>query len=205
MSNGRRRSVPAHRIGIIALATLLSPVASGATAYKVDPEHTTVGFTVRHLLTRVRGHFARFEGRIDFDSANPEKTKVEGTIEAASIDTNVEERDKDLRSARFFDVEKFPKITFVSTKAVVSGKDAKSGKLHGNLTMHGITKPVVLDVTYAGEATDPWGNRRAGFSASTTINRKDFGLTWNETLETGGLLVGDEVTIEIDAEGTVEE
>lgn len=201
----RNRITRSYEAAMIVLAILALPAASRATTYKVDPEHTSVNFTVRHLLTQVRGHFGKFEGRIEFDPASPEKTKIEGTIDAASINTNVEERDKDLRSPRFFDVEKFPKLTFVSTRAVRSGKNTTAGKLYGNLTMHGVEKPVVLDVSYAGEAKDPWGNRRAGFTATATINRKDFGLTWNETLETGGVLVGDEVKIEIEAEGLVEQ
>jgi polyisoprenoid-binding protein YceI len=195
---------------IIALAFafvsgLTVPVAAPAASYKVDPEHTSVTFTVRHLLTKVKGRFDRFEGRITLDPAHLEQAKVEGTIDVASINTNVEERDKDLRSARFFEVEKFPKISFTSTKISDINPDKKGGKLHGKLTMHGVERPVVLDVSYLGEAKDPWGNLRAGFTAATMIHRKDFGLTWNETLETGGVLVGDEIKIEIDVEGTVEE
>jgi polyisoprenoid-binding protein YceI len=184
---------------------LVLPAATRAASYQVDPEHTSVTFTVRHLLTRVKGRFDRFKGRITFDPAQPEQAKVEGTIDVASINTNVEERDKDLRSARFFDVEKFPKISFVTTKISDISADKKSGKMLGKLTMHGVERPLTLDVSFLGEAKDPWGNVRAAFTATTTINRKDFGLTWNETLETGGVLVGDEITIEIDAEGTVEE
>jgi polyisoprenoid-binding protein YceI len=140
-----------------------------------------------------------------FDPAHPEQTKVQGAIYVASVNTNVAERDKDLRSPRFFDVERYPKLTFTSTG--VSGVDAskKLGKLFGTLRMHGVEKPVVLEVTYLGEGKDPWGNVRAGFAARTTINRKDFGLTWNETLETGGVLVGDEIQIDIEAEGLVEQ
>lgn len=184
-------------------ATLLLPGLAAATAYKVDPDHTNVAFRVRHLFTAVQGRFDRFEGTIDFDPAKPEETKVEGWIDAKSINTNVQERDKHLRSDDFFDVAKYPKITFVSSKPPQIDASKKSGKLEGVLTIHGVEKPVVLDVTYLGAAKDPWGNLRAGFSARTTINRKDFGLSWNETLETGGLLVGDEVQIEIDAEGMV--
>lgn len=182
----------------------LVPGAALATTYKVDPEHTSVTFRVRHLLTYVTGRFDRFEGTITFDPAQPDQTKVLGAIDVASVNTNVEERDTDLRSRRFFDAAQYPKITFVSTG--VSDLDAtrKNGKLHGRLTIHGVEKPVVLEVSYLGEGKDPWGNRRAGFSAHTTINRKDFGLMWNETLETGGVLVGDDIRIEIEAEGMVE-
>jgi polyisoprenoid-binding protein YceI len=197
------------RTTLLFLAGILSgalalPAAVPAASYKVDPEHTSVTFTVRHLLTKVKGRFDRFEGRITLDPAHPEQAKVEGTIDAASINTNVEERDKDLRSVRFFDVEKFPKISFVSGKITDVSPDKKAGKLHGKLTIHGVERPVVLEVSYVGEAKDPWGNLRAAFTATTTINRKDFGLKWNETLETGGVLVGDEIKIEIDAEGTIE-
>lgn len=182
---------------------LLLPAAAGAVVYKVDSDHTNVAFKVRHLFTSVQGRFDRFDGTIDFDPAKPESAKVQGSIDAASINTNVPERDKHLRSQDFFDVAKHPKITFVSTKAAQIDPAKKSGKLEGKLTIHGVEKPVVLEVTYLGAAKDPWGNQRAGFSAHTTINRKDFGLTWNETLENGGLLVGDDIQIEIDAEGLV--
>lgn len=184
-------------------AILLAPASSPAITYQVDPDHSNVGFEVRHLFTKVQGRFDRFEGTIQFDPAKPEATVVEGTIEAASINTNVEQRDKHLRSDDFFDVAKFPKITFVSTGTAEIDASKKGGKLAGKLTIHGVEKPVTLEVTYLGAAKDPWGNQRAGFSASTTINRKDFGLAWNETLESGGLLVGEEVKIEIDAEGMV--
>jgi polyisoprenoid-binding protein YceI len=179
------------------------PAAAGAVVYKVDSDHTNVGFKVRHLFTQVQGRFDRFSGTISFDPSKPEATKVEGTIEASSINTNVPERDKHLRSEDFFDIAKYPKITFASTQAAQIDPSKKSGKLEGTLTIRGTSKPVVLDVTYLGAAKDPWGNQRAGFSARTRINRKDFGLTWNETLESGGLLVGDDVQIEIDAEGLV--
>lgn len=188
------------------LLGLVAP-AGGTKAqwYKVDPEHTSVTFTVRHLLTKVRGRFDRFEGRIFFDPEHPERTKVEGSIDVASVNTNVEERDKDLRSPRFFDAEKFPKISFTSTKVTNISPDKKKGRLQGRLTIHGVERPVVLDVAYLGAAKDPWGNYRAAFTASTSINRKDFGLTWNEVLETGGVLVGDDVKIDLDVEAIRED
>jgi len=189
---------------LVLAASLLSLPARAAT-YKVDPGHTSVTFLVRHLLTNVEGRFRTFEGQIVFDPAAPEKTVVKGSIDVSSIDTNVAKRDDHLRSAEFFDGAKFPKIEFASTS--VSDVDAtkRAGKIHGNLTIHGVTKPVVLDAQFLGAATDPWGNKKGGFSASTTIDRKDFGLTWNKTLDTGGLLVGDEVTIRINVEGDVQE
>jgi polyisoprenoid-binding protein YceI len=188
----------------VVVSSMLGYETALATTYKIDPEHTSVTFRVRHLFTQVSGRFDKFEGQIVFDPSHPEQTTVHGSIDVASVNTNVAERDTDLRSSRFFDAAKYPKITFVSNG--VSGIDAakKSGKLAGKLAIHGVEKPVVIEVTYLGEGKDPWGNRRAGFSARTTINRKDFGLTWNETLETGGVLVGDDVQIEIEAEGLVE-
>lgn len=187
------------------LAAGILPAAAGAASYKVDPAHTSVTFLVRHLFTNVEGRFKTFDGTIVFDPAAPEKTVVKGTIDVASIDTNVAKRDEHLRSPDFFDVAKFPKIEFVSTGVTDVDKAKNTGKLHGNLTMHGVTKPVVLDAQFLGAATDPWGNKKAGFSATTTIDRKEFGLDWNKALETGGLLVGDEVTVRLNVEGDVQE
>jgi polyisoprenoid-binding protein YceI len=189
-------------IALIAL-TIGAPVASLADTYVIDKDHTSATFQIRHLFTKVSGRFDSFEGKVDFDPAKPELTKVEGTIDTGSINTNVENRDKHLRSDAFFDVEKYPKITFASTKVTDVDTKALTGKLHGNLTIHGVEKPVVLDVQFLGKGKDPWGNEKAGFSARTKINRKDFGLNWNETVETGGLLVGEEVEIEISAEGNI--
>jgi polyisoprenoid-binding protein YceI len=160
---------------------------------------------VRHLFTNVEGRFRTFDGQIVFDPAAPEKTMVKGSIDVTSIDTNVTKRDEHLRSPDFFDVAKFPKIEFTSTGVSDVDKTKNTAKLAGNLTIHGVTKPVVLDAQFLGAATDPWGNKKAGFSASTVIDRKAFGLGWNKTLEAGGVLVGDEVTIRINAEGNVQE
>lgn len=175
-----------------------------ATTWKVDAAHTTVGFTVSHLFTSVHGRFDRFDGTIEFDPGRPEATVVRGSIEAASINTNHEKRDKHLRSGDFFDVEKYETLEFESTGGLTDVQ-GKGGKLAGTLTIRGVSKPVVLDVAFLGQGSDPWGNVRAGFAATLTINRKDFGLNWNEVLETGGLLVGDEVEIRIDAEGMIVE
>jgi polyisoprenoid-binding protein YceI len=189
----------------ILLALLGDPNATRAGEYKIDPAHTTVGFGVRHLFTTVNGVFRTFEGRIIFDPEHPEKTKVEGSIDAASIYTNVEKRDEHLRSADFLDVAKYPKITFVSTQVTDVDKERRKGKIHGDLTIHGVTKPVVLDVEYLGEGKDPWNNTRAGFHAATTINRKDFNVTWNKIVESGGVLVGDELKVSIDVEAIAEQ
>lgn len=183
--------------------TIGAPAASRAETFVIDKDHTSATFRIRHLFTKVNGRFDNFEGKVEFDPAKPEQTKVEGAIDVGSINTNVENRDKHLRSADFFNVEKYPKITFVSTKVSDVDQKAMSGKLHGNLTIHGVERPVVLDVQFLGRGKDPWGNEKAGFSATTKVNRKDFGLNWNETVETGGLLVGEEVEIEIAAEGNI--
>jgi polyisoprenoid-binding protein YceI len=189
--------------GIFALALAFSTAAHAAN-WKVDQSHTTVGFSVSHIFTSVQGRFDRFDGTIVFDPEKPESAIVRATVEAASINTNNAKRDKHLRSGDFFDVEKHPTLSFESTGGVTEMKENR-GKLAGNLTIHGVTKPVVFDVTFRGQGKDPWGNVRAGFAASLSINRKDYGLNWNEVLETGGLLVGEEVEIRIDAEGILGE
>jgi polyisoprenoid-binding protein YceI len=188
----------------VAVAFLVFVRPSEATMYKVDPDHTTVLFNVRHMFTTVTGRFEKFQGKIAFDETDPMKTYVEGAIEAVSINTNVVKRDADLRSAHFFEVGKYPKIIFKSTAVTEVDREKKRAKMNGVLAMHGVEKPIVLDVQFLGRGKDPWGNERAGFHAATTINRKDWGLNWNEVLETGGFLVGDDVTIEINAEGLAE-
>ena len=181
---------------------LLSPSVFAAT-YKIDTDHTTVSFKIRHILTNVQGHFRQFEGSFDYDPTKPEAWKTDATIQAASIDTNVPERDKHLRSPDFFDVEKFPTITFKSTE--VTDATPTSAKLHGLLTIHGVEKPVVLDLEIQGVVKDPWGNVIASFTATTKVNRKDFGLTWNQVLEAGKVLVGDEVEITLEVAGLLQE
>ncbi|RMD85203.1 MAG: polyisoprenoid-binding protein [Candidatus Dadabacteria bacterium] len=190
--------------GALLTIVLAVPAAASAKTYKVDPDHTTVAFRIRHLFSYVEGRFKQFEGRIEFDPKTPEKTRVQGSILVASIDTGVPERDKHLRSKDFFDVEKYPRITFESTRVSDIDPKAMKAKLHGKLTIHGVTRDVVLDVAFLGEGKDPWGNTKAGFTARGKINRKDFGLGWNEVLETGGLLVGEEVELRVDAEGAAE-
>jgi polyisoprenoid-binding protein YceI len=170
-----------------------------AQSLAIDPHHSNVGFQVRHIFTNVNGSFREFEGSLRFDEASPAASAVEVTIKAASIDTHVDARDKDLRSPRFFDVEKFPTITFKSSSVEPAGE--KRAKIKGTLTLHGVTKEVVLDAEYLGKLKDPWGNVRYGFHAETSIDRTDFGLTWNEVLEAGAVLVGDKVNILLDVEG----
>jgi polyisoprenoid-binding protein YceI len=170
-----------------------------ASTWNLDPAHSQASFTIRHLvISNVRGEFQKFTGAVQLDDKDLSKSSVDVTIQSASIDTANADRDKHLRSADFFDVEKFPTIAFKSTKVEKAG----DGKLNvtGNLTMKGVTKPVVLAVEGpTGEIKDPMGNVRRGLSASTTINRKDFGLTYSKTVEAGPV-VGDEVKIHIEAE-----
>jgi len=170
-----------------------------AATYTLDADHTAVSFKVRHLFSYVRGTFNQFEGTFEYEPGAPDTWKANAVIQADSIDTRVKERDKHLRSKDFFEVDKFPAITFVSTK--VTDVTPEGAKLHGDLTIHGVTRPVVLDLAIHGAGKDPWGNVRSGFTATTAINRKDFGLTWNQALEAGKVLVGDEVEITIEVEG----
>ena len=181
------------------LAAPLS-LEAAPTKWNVDPSHTEIGFKVRHLMvTNTKGQFNKYSGTLELDDKDITKSKVSFEIDAASIDTNEPKRLEHLRSNDCFDVAKFPKLTFVSTAV----KKTAPGKLQvvGNLTIHGVTKSVTLDVT-APEQTikDPWGNVKRGFEATTKIKREDFGLTWNKALEAGGFLVGSEVQILIEAE-----
>jgi polyisoprenoid-binding protein YceI len=176
----------------------LAGSAAAATTYAIDRAHSDVAFKVRHLISNVPGTFGEFDGTITADWDNLDASSVQFVIKAASIDTRNEDRDKHLRSADFFDVEKYPEITFVSDRITKSG--ANSYAVTGTLTMHGVTKEVTLPVTYLGEMTDPWGNVKAGFEIATTLDRRDFGIVWNKALETGGLLLGEEVEIEINLE-----
>ena len=166
--------------------------------YNIDKSHSEVLFQVRHLVTKVRGRFDDFEGTIEFDESNASASSVAVTIQAASIDTNEKDRDTHLRSGDFFDVEKFPTLTFKSTSVSGSGE---SYNVVGDLTIHGETRQVTLPATFLGHATDPWGNKRVGFESEITINRKDFGLNWNAALEAGGFLVGDEIKLMQTAQG----
>ena len=167
--------------------------ATAVRPFEIDRSHSEVDFQVRHLLSKVRGRFNDFSGAIEFDREHPERSRVDVTIQAASIDTGEPDRDKHLRSTDFFGVEAFPTLTFVSTSVTPRGDNRYD--VAGNLTIHGVTQSIVLPATFLGAATDPWGNTKLGFEAELTLNRKDFGLTWNAALETGGFLVGDEVKV----------
>jgi polyisoprenoid-binding protein YceI len=168
--------------------------------YTIDPAHSTAGFKVRHLMVaNVRGEFSGVTGTVVHDAENPANSSIQATIDARTVHTRDEQRDAHLKSADFLDVEKYPTITFVSTKVQKVGQG--EGKVTGNLTLHGVTKEVVLDVEGpAPEVKDPWGNTKSGASASTKIKRSDFGLVWNAALETGGVLVGEEVQITLEVE-----
>jgi polyisoprenoid-binding protein YceI len=165
----------------------------------IDTQHTHIEFVVRHMMiAKVRGQFKSFEGTIDINPNDISQSKAVGSIDVTSIDTREEDRDNHLRSADFFDVENYPKITFESTSIESQGGDKY--KVTGNMTIKDVTKAVTFDVTDEGRGQDPWGNQRQGLSASAKINRKDFGLTWNVALETGGWLVGDQITINAEVE-----
>ena len=168
-------------------------------AWTIDPAHSQVQFTVRHMMiSNVRGRFEEVEGTVEFDESNPESLEIDIKIAAASINTRDEQRDGHLRSADFLDADNFPFLTFRSTK--VRSLGGNELEVDGDLTIRGVARPVTLKVEYAGTMTSPWGTTSAGFSAHTKVNRKDFGLVWNQALEAGGLLVGEDVKIEIEIE-----
>lgn len=168
------------------------------TTWAVDAAHTNAEFAVKHLMiSTVRGRFADVSGTVELDAEDPANSSVQVTINVASIDTRQAQRDEHLRSADFFDVANFPVLTFTSTRVNADGDQIR---IEGDLTIRGVTKPVTLRVTEEGRTRDPWGGDRIGFSGSTKINRRDFGLTWNQVLEAGGFAVGDEVKITLDVE-----
>ena len=176
----------------------VAPAAGTTTTWKIDPTHTLVEFSAKHLMiTTVKGRITDVVGTIYTDEKDPKKSSVEATLKAASLDTRTDQRDQHLRSADFLNAEVYPEITFRSTR--IEGEKDKF-KLTGDLTIRDVTKPVTLDVTFEGRQKDPWGGERVGFSASGKIDRRDFGLTWNQLLETGGLAVSDEVKISLDVE-----
>ncbi len=167
--------------------------------YEIDPAHSAVHFSVRHLMvSNVRGEFTKVSGTVNFDPEKPETSTVEATIDANSISTRDSQRDGHLKSPDFLDTEKFPTITFRSKKVEIQ---PGGGKITGDLTIHGVTREITLDVEGPSpEMKDPWGKQRIGASATAKLNRKDFGLTWNAALETGGVMVGEEVKITLDVE-----
>lgn len=180
-------------------ANVQTAAAAGTkTAWKLDPSHTIVEFSAKHLMiTTVKGRITDVEGTIYTDEKDPKNSSVEATLKAASIDTRTDQRDQHLRSADFLDVEKFPEIKFRSTR--IQG-DKQSFKLTGDLTIRDVTKPITLDIEFGGRTRDPWGGERVGFSANGKIDRRDFGLTWNQALELGGVAVGNDVKISLEVE-----
>jgi len=168
-------------------------------SWQIDPAHSQIQFTIRHMMiSNVRGRFENFTGVVEFNEQDPTRSSVDVQIEAASINTREAQRDGHLKSPDFLNADKYPYLTFKSKR--IEKTDATHGRMIGVLTIRDIAKEVVLDVEYSGQAKSPWGTTSAGFSATTKINRKDWNLTWNQTLETGGVLVGDEVTVNIELE-----
>jgi polyisoprenoid-binding protein YceI len=189
--------------GVAALAlalavTLCAAPAHAAETFKVDPNHSEVSFQIRHLLTQVRGGFNDFGGTVVMDPSDPAASSVDFWIDAGSIDTRNDQRDQHLRSEDFFYVEQNPRITFESSAVQKTGENTYD--VTGTLTLRGVSKRVTLPVTFAGTAPDPWGNVRAGFSTSTTVDRKEYGIHWNQALDQGGFLLGDDVAISINLE-----
>lgn len=165
--------------------------------YRLDPGHSRIGFVARHaMVTKVRGSFNEFEGSGYFDAENPANSRLALTIQAASIDTRNADRDAHLRSNDFLDMQHYPEITFVST--AVDQVDDEHYRVTGDLTIKGVTKPVIVELEFTGAAVDPYGNQRIGLEGSATINRKDFGVSWNAPLEAGGVLVSDKVVLEFE-------
>jgi polyisoprenoid-binding protein YceI len=165
----------------------------------IDPAHTQIGFSVRHMMiATVRGQFDSFAGTVEYDETNPAATTIDLTIEAASINTRQADRDGHLKSPDFLNADEYPHISFKSTHVELVNEF--NARLVGNLTIKDVTRKVALDVQYVGQARSPWGTTSAGFNASTTINRKDWGLVWNQALETGGVLVGEEMNISVEVE-----
>lgn len=174
-------------------------VTMGAMEYAIDPSHSEVGFGVKHMMiSTVKGRFNKFEGKFNFDEATGKLSDIDVKIDANSIDTNDAKRDEHLKNEDFFDTKNFPTLVFKSEKIEMSGKKPK--KAIGTLTIRGKSQKVTLNLDYKGAVTDPMGNQKIGFAATTEINRKDFGVSWNKTLDKGGLAVGEKVTIHIEGE-----
>lgn len=196
------------RLGAFALAASLAASLPGAATaatvtYEVDRAHSSVIFKVRHLISYTTGKFGDFQGKIEIDPEKRDSVTVSGSIEVASIDTDEPDRDEHLRGEDFFDAAKYPQITFSASTLSWDNAEKTKGKLTGDLSMHGVTRPVVIDVEWFGTATDPWGNKKAAFRGATTLNRKDYGIVWNKALDSGGVLIGEEVSIEINVEAGI--
>jgi len=189
-------------LSLAALAAFAAVAAAAPTTWSVDKTHTEIGFEVRHIFSKVHGRFNDFTGTIVFDDQNPANIKVDATADAKSIWTDNEQRDKHLRSADFFAVDSFPTLSFKSTKVTAAGKGKY--KVAGDLTLRGVTRPVVFDGEFLGSGAFGMGGHamgnKAGFTATTVINRKDFGIIWNKTLDSGSLMLSDDVTLELNIE-----
>jgi polyisoprenoid-binding protein YceI len=184
-------------LALVLALSFASAVQAAPTTYAIDTVHSNVGFTVRHFFSKVPGTFQKFSGTIVYDPANPTAATVKAEIDATSINTRNEKRDGHLNSEDFFYTAKYPTLTFESTKVTAAGEGKL--KVDGNLTMRGVTKPVTLDVTYLGSG-DTGNGVKAGFEAVTKVNRKDFGINWNRTLDQGGTMLSDDVEIRLDIE-----
>jgi polyisoprenoid-binding protein YceI len=187
----------------LAVAALLLTASSlfAAETYVVDKSHSEATFQVRHMMSKVSGKFEDFAGKISVDRAKPSASSVEFSIKAVSVNTGNSDRDKEVRGPEFFDTAKTPEITFKST-SIVATKKKDVYDVTGDLTMRGVTKHVTIPVEFLGFGKDPWGAERAGFSLTTVVNRKDYGINWNKALDNGGFLVGDDVTINVNLEAT---
>jgi polyisoprenoid-binding protein YceI len=188
------------------MSTVEEETRTGTSTWQIDPNHSLVEFSAKHLMiTTVKGRFTTVSGTIEVDEQNPDRSRVEAEIAAATLVTGAEQRDQHLRSPDFLDVEKFPTISFRSKR--IQGTSKNPGdefRVTGDLTIHGTTREVTLDAVYEGTGKDPWGGERVSFSATTKIDRRDFGLTWNQALETGGLLVGNDIKISLEVQAVAQ-
>lgn len=182
---------------------LTSAAHAASTTYEIDRTHSSVLFKIRHLLSKTAGQFKSFAGTVTLDPDSRDGVDVSASIDTASVYTDDTKRDDHLRGADFFDAARFSKITFSGGKLTDVSADRTHAKLEGTLTLHGVSKQVVLDVEWLGTATDPWGNHKAAFSGTTKLNRKDFGMVWNKTLDSGGYLIGDDVDVELNIEAAI--
>ncbi len=194
------KSITKMLLLLVTAGSLFSIPAAFADTYDIDASHSSVGFKIKHLaISNVKGTFSSYEGKFDYVPGRPEQWNVEVSIDMKSVDTGNEDRDDHLRGEDFFEVAKFPTMVFKSTG--IKMQDDEEGKLMGTLSMHGKTLPVTLDFELNGTIIDPWGNDRAGFSATGKINRKDWGLSYGKVVEGGGLMIGNEVKISLEIEG----
>jgi len=190
-------------LALVLAASTSSSAFAGILTYEADKAHSNISFKIRHLLSRTTGQFKDYKATVMIDPEKRDQVNVVAEIEVASIDTDEEKRDAHLRGEDFFDAAKYPKMVFTGSKLTNVNAENTKAKLEGKLTIKDVSKQVVLDVEWFGTATDPWGNQTAAFSGTTKINRKDFGIVWNKSLDAGGYLIGDEVEIEINIEAQI--